>query len=633
MAPQMLNDLSRELASLRTEMLAAEAECPDGIADLPEEARASARNFLHYLALRRRDMRPLQERLESLGLSSLGEVESRALEHVEAVLGLLRGLDAATTADHASFDVGRALLRTHADALFGPAPDGRSVRIMVTMPAEAARDYALVRNLMTSGMDCMRINCAHDDEESWDRMLRHLRRACDELRRPCRALMDLAGPKLRTGAIAPGARVVRWRPRRDGCGRVIAPARVWLTDGEHPRPAPEPASATLTVGGAWIAQLSVGDSVTLIDARDAKRELTVTARGEDGVWAKASQTAYVVPGTPLVRRRRCGDGQRRTHVQDLPQTSQTIGLASGDTLLLTRDDTPGRPALRDAAGTVLAPAQIGVTLPEMLDDVKPGEAIWFDDGRLGGVVRRVDPERVEVAITHANTHGLTLGADKGINLPDTTLRVPPLWPRDLERLRFIAKRADIVGLSFVRAAEDVRALQAHLAALQRPDMPLILKIETRRAVEQLPPLLMAAMRSTAAGVMIARGDLAVECGFERLAEVQEEILWMAEASHMPVIWATQVLETLAKQGIPSRAEITDAAMGERAECVMLNKGPYILVAVRALDNILTRMQAHQRKKSAMLSRSSIADRFFASDVEPPESHSDADSARTMLGRR
>jgi pyruvate kinase len=100
--------------------------------------------------------------------------------------------------------------------------------------------------------------------------------------------------------------------------------------------------------------------------------------------------------------------------------------------------------------------------------------------------------------------------------------------------------------------------------------------------------------------MIARGDLAVECGFERLAEVQEEILWLCEAAHVPVIWATQVLETLAKEGRPSRAEITDAAMGLRAECVMLNKGPYVLSAVRALDDILRRMHAHQAKKRSML---------------------------------
>jgi pyruvate kinase len=106
--------------------------------------------------------------------------------------------------------------------------------------------------------------------------------------------------------------------------------------------------------------------------------------------------------------------------------------------------------------------------------------------------------------------------------------------------------------------------------------------------------------------MIARGDLAVECGFERLAEVQEEILWICEAAHVPVIWATQVLESLAKEGMPSRAEITDAAMGDRAECVMLNKGPHVVSAVRVLDDILNRMQAHQSKKRSMLRELQLA---------------------------
>ncbi len=128
----------------------------------------------------------------------------------------------------------------------------------------------------------------------------------------------------------------------------------------------------------------------------------------------------------------------------------------------------------------------------------------------------------------------------------------------------------------------------------------MLKIETQRGFERLPEMLFAAMAARAAGVMIARGDLAVECGYERMAEVQEEILWACEAAHMPVVWATQVLETLAKTGLPSRAEITDAAMGERAECVMLNKGPHILDALRMLDDILKRMQAHQTKKRPLL---------------------------------
>jgi pyruvate kinase len=129
---------------------------------------------------------------------------------------------------------------------------------------------------------------------------------------------------------------------------------------------------------------------------------------------------------------------------------------------------------------------------------------------------------------------------------------------------------------------------------------IVVKIETRRGFSSLPQILLAALREPTCGVMIARGDLAVECGFERLAEVQEEILWLCEAAHVPVIWATQVLESLAETGLPSRAEITDAAMGNRAECVMLNKGPHMVETVRMLADILTRMAGHQAKKRALL---------------------------------
>jgi len=160
--------------------------------------------------------------------------------------------------------------------------------------------------------------------------------------------------------------------------------------------------------------------------------------------------------------------------------------------------------------------------------------------------------------------------------------------------------ADMIGLSFVQRPADVESLRSHLKQLGASQLGIVLKIETRRGFDNLPGLLLAAMKHQAAGVMIARGDLAVECGYERLAEVQEEILWACEAAHMPVIWATQVLDSLAKTGRPSRSEITDAAMGERAECVMLNKGPYIIDAMRTLDDILRRMQSHQSKKRPLL---------------------------------
>jgi len=129
---------------------------------------------------------------------------------------------------------------------------------------------------------------------------------------------------------------------------------------------------------------------------------------------------------------------------------------------------------------------------------------------------------------------------------------------------------------------------------------IVLKIETAQAFRNLPAILLTALRRPHTGVMIARGDLAGECGYERLAELQAEILWLSEAAHLPVIWATQVLDQLARTGQPSRAEITDAAMGVRAECVMLNKGSYILDAVATLDDILRRMGGHHDKMNALL---------------------------------
>lgn len=161
----------------------------------------------------------------------------------------------------------------------------------------------------------------------------------------------------------------------------------------------------------------------------------------------------------------------------------------------------------------------------------------------------------------------------------------------------------MIGYSFVQTGADIAALREELARHlpgARNGPGLVLKIETQRAVRNLPELIVHAAGQLPTAVMIARGDLAIELGFRRIAEVQEEILWLCEAANVPVIWATQVLEGMAKNGLPTRAEVTDAAMASRAECVMLNKGPHIVDAIRMLDDVLVRMEAHQHKKTAQL---------------------------------
>jgi pyruvate kinase len=608
--PRLVARAYEELQRIRADMMEAERRWADHIEDMQSTHRPSACNLLHYMALRRHDIRGLQEHLAEMGLSSLGRSEAHVLASLDAVLALLGRLRGGPEVPPVGegtavpFAKGRDLLVAHTEALLGPSPAGRAVRIMVTMPTEAADDEALVGELLRNGMDIMRVNCAHDDAAVWARMIEHLERARRQVGRECRVLMDVAGPKLRTGPVAPGPQILRWRPRRDARGAVTAPARIWLHPEGSAEGPPLGAEAALPMPEPWLAGLRVGDRVDFTDLRGSARHLRVVDVTGSRRLAECDQTAYVGPETLFRVAGPRGPGRRAARhgarAGAILPVAQEILLKPGDTLFLTRSLAPGTAAVVGETGQVLESARIGCTLPEVFGHVRPGEQVWFDDGKLGGTVAGVEADGIHVRITRAAEKGTRLGADKGINLPDTGLPLAPLTPKDLADLPFIAGHADLVGFSFVRRPEDVRELESHLGPPASKEMGLILKIETRQGFEQLPRLLLAAFAHRPVGVMIARGDLAVECGFERLAEVQEEMLWVCEAAHVPVIWATQVLETLAKKGMPTRAEISDAAMAGRAECVMLNKGPFVVQAVRALDDILHRMEAHQRKKSPRL---------------------------------
>lgn len=599
---EQLEDLATRLAWLREQAVATVAQQLEQVNAVHPNFRESARNLLHYLALRKHDVRGLQEELKHLGLSSLGRSEAHlvaGLDAVSGVIGQLQGHDPAP-ADPAEVDFSRGieLLLAHTEELLGRAPAGRETRIMVTLPSEAADDPELVRGLVAAGMDLARINCAHDDADAWRRMAEHVRAAALDLDRLCRIEFDLGGPKLRTGPLRPGPEVVRVRPQRDLRGRVVSPARVWLAPSGV-LPEGDEADTVVPVPAQWILQASAGDEIRLRDTRDKKRSWQVVEVQGPGLWAESRRTAYLETGTKLSLRTAAGE-RHQARVGKLPPVPQPILLEEGDELLLHAKPTPGRPARYDKRGRLRAPAHVSCTLPAVLAEVDPDDLVLFDDGKIAGVVRETDGQVVKIEITRARPGGSRLAGDKGVNFPNSNLSVSGLTSLDLEHLQVVTELADIVAISFVKEPEDVDALRAELTRLGAGELGIVLKIETQRAFEQLPRLLLAAMRNNAAGIMIARGDLAVEAGWERLAELQEEILWLAEAAHVPVIWATQVLEGLAKRGLPTRAEITDAAMAVRAECVMLNKGPHVETAIRTLDDILRRMQAHQQKKSAML---------------------------------
>jgi len=598
------------LGLLREDAVQRERDFAAELARVEPGHQASARNLLHYLGLRRHDIRSLQHDLHALGLSSLGVLEAHTMASLNAVLEALakltgRPLDAAPEAP-VDFRTGPLLLRDHTRSLLGPEPAGRHVRIMVTMPSEAATDPGLVRKLLVAGMDVMRINCAHDDAVAWRAMVENLRRAEREVGRSCRVQADLAGPKLRTGRLGAAGRVLKIQPRRDYLGRLVAPAPVWLTPVERPAPPPAKVRLVLPVPAAVLDAAHPGDELHVTDGRERERFLAIVARHGESLLAEADRVSYVQDAA-VVELLRDGTVLAAGTVGSLPEVVPPIGLLPNDELLLLRADEPGRDAVRDPSGAVVEPARIHCTLDAVFDSARAGESVWLDDGKIGGIVSANDGATLRVRITHTGPNGARLRAEKGINFPDTELALAALTPKDVADLEQVVGFVDMVALSFLRGPEDILLLEDHLHRLGAGHLGIVLKIENRQAFENLPRILLASLRSPPVGVMVARGDLAVEVGFERLSEVQEEILWLCEAAHVPVIWATQILEGMAKKGAPSRAEISDAVMSSRAECAMLNKGPYIVETVRFLSGVLSRMDQHLDKRMAMLRRLSVSE--------------------------
>ncbi|TFD79198.1 pyruvate kinase [Cryobacterium fucosi] len=615
--------LLTDVRLLRLDIVEAAAEQAAMIDAVRPRHRYSATNLVHYLELRTHDVRDLQARLSRFGLSSLGRTESHVLASIDTLLHtltLLAGYNltatSATSLPSPPSDIpdGAELLRRNAERLLGPQPEGRSTRIMVTLPSETATDSTLVRDLLVRGMSVARINCAHDDPEIWRGMIANIRAAESATGKRCLISMDLAGPKLRTGPIQPGPQVLRVKPVRNDIGVVLAPGFAWLGMPENPSGTPTTAPPTipLTENG-WAGQRQAGEKIRLTDARGARRILTVIEVSGNMCLVSTRQTVYFVPGTVLSVDPGPTPGTD-ARVGTLPAVERALLVRRGDRLVLTDDLTP-------AEGSSVGVHRIGCTLAEALTDARPSERVLLDDGKIGGVITDVTAEGVTIDIRYAGANGAKLRAEKGINFPDTALSISAVTAEDILDLEFIRPHADIVNMSFVRSASDVQELIQHLDPIDHHTLDIVLKIETVTGFESLPEILLTAMRWDAVGVMIARGDLGVETGFERLAEVQEEILWLCEAGHVPVIWATQVLDSLARAGLPSRAEVTDAAMAERAECVMLNKGPFIPEAVTMLADILTRMQGHTNKKRSLLRRLRAWDRDNNATGQPAEPRS------------
>ncbi|WP_233487625.1 pyruvate kinase [Aerococcus sp. 1KP-2016] len=293
----------------------------------------------------------------------------------------------------------------------------------------------------------------------------------------------------------------------------------------------------------------------------------------------------------------------KVRIQAMYTTLQNPKLFEGDSFFLTSETT-----LHDFYGAEIV---LSCPIPDIIQDLQVDEAVSLDDGKILGKVAKHYPEGVKIKITQMAVNGKKVKATKGINFPDRQLNIPVLTDKDIEDLDFSMAAADVIGFSFVHDVNDVKEINRVMAEKEaaNPDQAgklATIKLETVSGFENLINIIIEANRYRPTAIMIARGDLAVEVGYLRLSVVQEEILWFCEAAQIPVIWATQVLESLVQSGVPSRAEISDVTMGSRAECIMLNKGDHILEGIHLLRQILEDIDEHQFKKTPLMKQLTIA---------------------------
>lgn len=286
--------------------------------------------------------------------------------------------------------------------------------------------------------------------------------------------------------------------------------------------------------------------------------------------------------------------------RDTKKVKNFIRLNKGEHLILSSKPSSTQDTHIGSKGESLQIPKIHVSNAAIITETKIGDQILFDNGLIESRVIKKRSDELEVIIITQTEKGVKLKSNATINIPDTQLQISSLTKEDKSQLPLVMAHADIIGYPYVRTTEDIKTLYKELDKYERNDVGIIIKIENEQAFENLPMLLLEAMKRPRIGIMIARGNLAVEIGADRIAEVQDQIMWICEAAHIPVIWATQVLENLTSTGTATRAEITDAAKSARAECVMLNRGPYVIEAVSMLSKILEKMEGHTSKKKSVM---------------------------------
>jgi pyruvate kinase len=463
--------LGRQLNAfyVNTVELAQQAQANFRLRMKERENKCSRDNLLCYLALRKHDLSDLQLRLAEQGLSSLGMLEGEVLVSIEQVLKHF-GIRPGNTSSLCKINSKSAglLLGKRSKLIFGSPAKGRRTYIMVTLDSSDIYQHELLEQLLENGMDIARINCAHNTDREWNSIIKAIREAEERLiqrekvtRSRCMILMDLGGPKIRTGPMDLKVRPLKISVPKNLYGRAVRFVEGFLdTEASYTElvnQVKEPSTFVIAISTGndrGLGSLQKDQKITFKDARDDRqRTITVLERiSPTRVRIGLEQTAYLKEGIKLEcqtnsnNNKKCSFRVRATKPQPIE-----LKVEAGNELRLYRDARLGH----SGAGSDGKPAAISCTHPEVLDQVRIGHRIFIDDGKIEALVRSSNEQYLGLEIISPKGITTTIKSNKGINFPDSSLKMPALTPDDIRNLGFVVEHADMVGLSFVHRPEDL----------------------------------------------------------------------------------------------------------------------------------------------------------------------------------
>ncbi|KIM09025.1 MAG: hypothetical protein KU38_09320 [Sulfurovum sp. FS08-3] len=591
MNPSKLERLLEELLKLKNEILLQRDE---------EQTHLWQNNLSDYVNLRNFNLTAIQEELTSIGLSSLGRSQTCVMSSIhqnikilEQLLGKPSSLD---EHDYLDFKSAKKILK-HNAKIFGTS-DGEhyKTKVMVTLPSEAAQSNELIKDLIAQDVSVLRINTAHDDLGAWIKMALFIKEQNQKQNKDTKIYVDLAGPKNRTGEFEKN-----FTPFKIGSKKVEVEVEILpqshqgaLTQ-ENSNTKNNDASATLVVEDDFYLRCrDKWHTIKIMDNQKQKLHVFVLHKDKKRLTIRPNKKISIDAYTTLYSPKE----KRLSQLHNLRYEESAVCLFQNDEIILTPHKQIAQKDFVYESKTYAAIVEC--SNKEIFEYIKLEDSIFIDDGKIGAIVTQKLPIGVVLKITLAKATGTLLKAQKGINFPNTHLDICAITHEDKKNLFGVIDFADLIGISFAQSAKDIEIVQQILDHKGKEHIAIVPKIETKRGVKNLPSILTQLLKRPNYGVMIARGDLAIEVGFDNLPYIQEEIFDICESALVPVIYATQILEGKMKNNLPTRAEVIDAAFAQRADCIMLNKGPFVVDTVIILKKILHSMHLIYEKNRQLL---------------------------------